>query len=149
MKNCGRIYLAMGLMGLIGPIGPISLIGPMRAAAAEQDTVSVDSETEGVIHGALEYLAKQQGVNGSWTQTQGAANEPVAMTGYALMAFLSTGNLPDEGEYGRNVTSGMQYLLNQIQPDGLFRDVRRWCSPKSTARQGLRCCASVCNKLSV
>ena len=47
------------------------------------------------------------------------------MTGYALMAFLSTGNLPDEGEYGRNVTAGMQYLLDQVQPDGLFREVQQ------------------------
>ena len=94
-----------------------------HATGAEQDTVTVDSETEGLIHGALEYLAKQQGINGSWAQDPGSTKEPVAMTGYALMAFLSTGNLPDEGEYGRNVTSGMQYLLNQIQPDGLFRDV--------------------------
>ena len=39
------------------------------------------------------------------------------------MAFLSTGNLPGEGEYGRSVTAGEQYLLGQIQPDGLFRGV--------------------------
>jgi len=68
-------------------------------------------------------LAKQQGINGSWTQNPGSASNPVAMTGYVLMAYLSTGNLPDEGEFGRNVTSGMQFLLNQIQPDGLFRGV--------------------------
>ena len=103
-----------------------ALLIPMRAAfPAEPDVVSVDTETEGVIHGALDYLAREQGINGSWTQERqagGAPAEPVAMTGYALMAFLSTGNLPDEGEYGRNVTSGMQYLLNEIGPDGLFRD---------------------------
>jgi len=99
---------------------------PLIAAplpAAEPDTVTVDSGTEALIHGALNYLAKQQGINGSWTQAPGSNAYPVAMTGYALMAFLSTGNLPDEGEYGRNVASGMQYLLNQIEPDGLFRDV--------------------------
>jgi len=96
-----------------------------RTIAAEQDTVSVDSDTEDIIHGALAYLAKQQGLNGSWSQTAKPDTEPVAMTGYALMAFISAGNLPDEGEYGRNVTSGMQYLLNQVQPDGLFRDVNQ------------------------
>jgi hypothetical protein len=95
-----------------------------RAIAAEPDTVSVDSETENVIHGALSYLARQQSLDGSWSQSARPGTEPVAMTGYALMAFISAGNLPDEGEYGRNVTSGMQYLLNQIQPDGLFRDVQ-------------------------
>ena len=99
-----------------------------RTMAAEQDaaatdTVTIDADTEMVIHEALNYLAKQQGIDGSWTQERGSHDYPVAMTGYALMAFLSTGNLPDEGEYGRNVTAGMQYLLNQIQPDGLFRNV--------------------------
>jgi hypothetical protein len=94
-----------------------------RLFAAEPDTVTVDPDTEAVIHGALNYLAKQQSINGSWTQAPGSNAYPVAMTGYALMAFMSAGNLPGQGEYGRNVTSGMQYLINQIQPDGLFRDV--------------------------
>jgi prenyltransferase beta subunit len=100
----------------------LALLTP-RAPA--QDTVTVDADTEAVIQGALRYLASQQGIDGSWTQAPNSSNYPVAMTGYALMAFLSTGNLPDEGEYGRNVTSGMQYLLNQIGPDGLFRDVNQ------------------------
>src|SRR5471032_1621818 len=81
-----------------------------QLTAAERDTVTVDAETEGVIHGALNYLAEQQGINGAWTQAPGSNAYPVAMTGYALMAYLSAGNLPDEGEYGRNVTAGMQYL---------------------------------------
>jgi hypothetical protein len=104
--------------------GMLSLAAVIRATAAEpDDTVTVDSQAEAAIHGGLAWLAKQQGINGSWT-TEPRSNEyPVAMTGYALMAFISTGNLPDEGEYGRNVTAGMNYLLNQIQPDGLFRDV--------------------------
>jgi prenyltransferase beta subunit len=96
---------------------------PRAHGVEEEDTVTVDSETEGVINGALAYLAKSQGLNGAWSQSPGGNTEPVAMTGYALMAFLSTGNLPDEGEYGRNVTSGMNYLLNQIQPDGILRGV--------------------------
>jgi hypothetical protein len=93
-------------------------------AAGQPDTVTVDPETEGVIHGALSWLARQQQLDGSWSQT-GRGTEPIAMTGYALMAFISTGNLPDQGEYGRNVTAGMQYLLNQIQPDGIFRGADR------------------------
>lgn len=100
-----------------------ALLFAARLQAAEPDTVTVDPDTEAVIHGALNYLANEQGINGAWTQAPDSKAYPVAMTGYALMAFLSAGNLPGEGEYGRNVTSGMQYLLNQIQPDGLFRDV--------------------------
>ena len=97
-----------------------------HAVAVEQrDTVTVDAETESVLHGALVYLAKQQGLNGSWSQSERTNVESVAMTGYTLMAFLSTGNLPEEGEFSRNVNSGMQYLLNQVQPDGIFRDTEQ------------------------
>jgi len=59
------------------------------------DSVVVDAPTEAVINGALRYLAEQQNGNGSWT-TQGRKGEhAVAMTGYVLMCFLASGNLPD------------------------------------------------------
>lgn len=95
------------------------------ASAGAQDAVTVDPETEGVIHGALAYLAAQQNPDGSWTQTAHSAAYPVAMTGYAMMAFLSAGNLPNEGEFSRNVNSGMQYLIDQIEPNGIFRDAEQ------------------------
>ena len=93
---------------------------PARCAV-EEDNVTVDVQTDAVIHGALAYLARHQGANGAWGQGPGES-EPIAMTSYALMAFLSAGNLPDEGEYGHAVSLGTQYLVNQAQPDGLFRD---------------------------
>ena len=105
----------------LGVLGFLMLCGV--DGRAEEDTVKVDAVTEGVIHGALSYLAKQQGITGAWTQAPGSTAYPVAMTGYALMAFLSAGNLPYEGEFGHNVAAGMQYLVDQIEPDGLFRDV--------------------------
>jgi len=101
-----------------------ALLTARAIALDQQDTVTVDPATEAVIHGALAWLASQQAVDGSWTQSQGADAEPVAMTAYALMAFLSTGNLPADGEYGRNVTSAMNYLVDEVQPDGLLRDVK-------------------------
>jgi hypothetical protein len=44
------------------------------------------------------------------------------MTGYVLLAFMATGNLPDEGEYTKNCSAGMRFLLDSIQPDGTFRN---------------------------
>ncbi len=105
-------------------VGAVVLMLARASAAEEPDTVAVDATTEGVLRGALAYLARQQALNGSWNGT-GQTAEPVAMTGYALMAFISTGNLPGEGEYGRNVTAGMQYLLNEVQPNGILRDVNQ------------------------
>ena len=87
--------------------------GPVRA---ESNSVTVDDKTESVIRGALKYLAAQQEKSGAWN----AEHRRIAMTGYVLMAFLATGNLPNEGPYGKNVAAGVQYLLDQVRDDGMF-----------------------------
>jgi squalene cyclase len=95
-----------------------------RAAQTAENTVIVDTQTAAVLKGALKWLASQQNANGSWSIPQGARQlHPVAMTGYTLMAFLANGILPEEGEYSKNVSLGMQFLLESIQPDGTFRGV--------------------------
>jgi hypothetical protein len=88
------------------------------------DAVIVDNETEEVIHGALRWLSGKQAANGSWGVEEGGRRaHPVAITGYALMAFMASGNLPEEGEYSKEVNAGMQFLLDSVQPDGTFRNV--------------------------
>ena len=85
--------------------------------------MTVDPQTKLVINGALKYLASKQHVDGSWSIKDGLDGHPVAMTGYTLLAFMATGNLPDEGQYSKNVSQGMQFLLGSIQPNGLYRGV--------------------------
>ncbi len=101
----------------------------LRPASAQEappaiDPVVVDAQTEPVIHGALHWLAGKQATNGSWgVEENNRRANPVAITGYALMAYLASGNLPDEGEYAKEVNAGMQFLLDSVQPDGTFRGV--------------------------
>src|SRR3954471_2569043 len=83
-----------------------------------QDNVIVDDATEKVIRAALKYLAAKQTPNGSWNA--GGGEHPVAMTAYTLMAFLAAGNTPNEGEYGKHVKRGMQYLFDRVGPDGFI-----------------------------
>src|ERR1700677_4046532 len=92
-------------------------------AAPAESAVTVDPQTKQVINGALKYLASVQHLDGSWSLKDGRDGHPVAMTGYTLLAFMAAGNLPDEGEYSKSVTRGMQFLLDSIQPDGLYRGV--------------------------
>lgn len=80
----------------------------------------IDGTTEGVINGALRYLAGQQRPNGAWVQGSGKTDFEVAMTGYVLLAFMSTGNLPDSGPFAQNVRKGQDFLLEAVGPDGLF-----------------------------
>lgn len=90
------------------------------AAGNARDVVKVDPATDKLIQGALKWLAAQQSVNGSWGTAGEESKRRIAMTGYTLMAFLAAGQLPGEGEYGKNVTAGMEFLLEQVQPDGLL-----------------------------
>lgn len=91
----------------------------LAAARADDTEVVVDAPTAQVLHGSLKWLAAQQLPNGAWTEVRGGGH-PVAMTGYTLLAYMGSGNLPDEGEFAKNVTNGMQFLLDSVQPDGLF-----------------------------
>ena len=98
---------------------PALRAAPADAAKAEvpKDDVIVDERTEVVIKGAIKWLAAKQQPNGSWTTGRGNEH-PVAMTGYTLICFMSAGHLPGEGEYGKNVTRGMNYLLSCVRADG-------------------------------
>ncbi len=103
-----------------------ALIGTWpRVRAAEPPSadagVKIDGQTKSVIKGALKYLATQQHPDGSWSVEEGNKGFPIAMTSYVLLAYMANGNLPDEGDYAKNMTAGMQYLLDKIQPDGLFQ----------------------------
>ncbi len=93
------------------------------APASADATVRIDAQTKAVIKGGLKYLAGQQHLDGSWSVKEGTQGYPVAMTGYVLLAFMANGNLPDAGDYSKNMVSGMQYLLDKVQPDGLFQNV--------------------------
>lgn len=107
------LLLAMGILA--------SAVSATRAAdQANRDPVRVDEKTEQVIKGALKWLASKQAPNGAWGSTEMEQQHPIAMTGYALMAFQAAGQLPGEGEYGKQVSLGMQYLLDSIAPDGLM-----------------------------
>src|SRR5690349_14845372 len=86
-------------------VGAWCLFGAFSARSADaptvttRDTVRVDEKTDQVIKGALKWLASKQAPNGAWGSTEMEQQHPIAMTGYALMAFQAAGQLPGEGEY--------------------------------------------------
>lgn len=95
----------------------LMLSGPGRLARGEEKEASmpvVDAQTEAVIQGAMKFLATKQTPSGAWS----AHEHQVAVTGYVLMAYLAAGNLPGEGEYGKTVSRGMQFLLDCVRSDG-------------------------------
>ncbi len=66
---------------------------------------------------ALSFLAGMQEADGAWS----AFNQKhPAISGLAVMAFLSAGHVPGEGPYQANVDKGIRWVLAQQQPNGLF-----------------------------
>src|ERR1041384_7330696 len=110
---------AMVASALTRPAAPLIIPAATRPGvelAPEHDKVVVPPEVEKLLRGSLKYLAGQQSPAGSWSNRGG--EHPVAMTGYTLMAFLACGELPGEGEFGKNVTNGVNYLLGSVREDG-------------------------------
>jgi len=113
----------MSVVPVIGLLAPVCAAqgqptSPPATPHADTDSVVVDDKTEAIIKGALKYLASQQRPGGFWNDYGEAGQHPVALTGYAMVAFMATGNLPGEGEYGRAMTLGTKYLVDHIGSDG-------------------------------
>lgn len=89
----------------------ITLVGPSNAQAQAKDRL-VESVDRGLV-----FLAGQQDKDGSW---QAASIKHPAVTSLAVLAFLSAGHVPGEGPYQANIEKGVQWVLAQQQPTGLF-----------------------------
>ncbi len=66
---------------------------------------------------ALKALAPTQLVDGSFPNPE---YSKAAVTSMAIMAFLSRGYKPGEGEYGELIDKGVNYILSIQQKSGLF-----------------------------
>ncbi len=118
MKHLLRSALVLVVLGALAQASFAA--GAPGSSTRPKDTVIVDAKTEATIKGALKYLASKQQASGAWGFSGEEQKRQVAMTGYTLMAMQAAGQLPGEGEYGKNVTAGMNYLLDSIGPDGLY-----------------------------
>src|SRR5476651_1653945 len=76
----------------------------------------MDDDARKATAKALEWLASKQAANGSWGDNNYQNN--TAITGFALMAFMSQGNVPNQGKYGREVAKGVRFLMASQRDDG-------------------------------
>lgn len=68
------------------------------------------------IDAGLEWLRRQQAVDGSWRDAGGYGSYPAAMTGLAGMAFLAAGSTPTRGQYWREVRAAADFLIRIADP---------------------------------
>jgi hypothetical protein len=107
-------------------LGAALVFTPVAAPAFAQDKqatqtkrpgnpdVVVDDKTDQTIKASLRWLASKQLPSGAFTN----GGHQAAFTSYVLMAFLSAGEVPNEGEHGKTVQKAVDFLLTCVRPDG-------------------------------
>ncbi len=87
----------------------------LASSEAVADGPKMDPATRKAIANGLAYLAKQQNADGSWSE----ASYPhhTGISSFALLAFLSDGNLPRQGTYAPEVARGSRFLLASGRPE--------------------------------
>jgi hypothetical protein len=80
--------------------------------------------TEKAVRAGLEWLARNQRPDGSWTGPTVRADDgtegtyAVGLTGLAVLAFLAEGHTPKSGEFTRNVQKGLEFLMAEQRLSG-------------------------------
>ena len=90
------------------------------AAEPESDFVEITPKHEQAIDRALDWLAKNQAKDGSWSSDGATGTYQMAMTGLAGLAILSAGPSPGRGKYSECVLRAIRFVLRNQDHDGLF-----------------------------
>ncbi len=121
---CAAFLLpAKGFAAAAAPSAPSAAAAPAAppaaaAPAAGVELVKVDPAIEAVLRSSQRWLVSRQLPSGAWNE-QGNRQQ-AAFTGYAMMALMACGNTPGEGEFGKAVARGAQFLTDCIRPDGFI-----------------------------
>jgi hypothetical protein len=94
--------------------------GTAAAAAPEVDealTPLQQRQSEQAVDRAIRWLASQQRADGAFAAPDYA--QP-GITGLGVLAMLSRGHLPGQGEYGENIERGIRFILSCSREDGML-----------------------------
>lgn len=87
----------------------IAILLASAVAAPIRAEVKMDDATKKATGRALEWLARQQNSDGSFSD--GGYSHNTAVTSFAMLAFMSQGHLPNQGLYGPEVSKALRFLM--------------------------------------
>jgi len=82
--------------------------------------LKVTAKAARAIQRGLDYIAKQQGKDGSFSANGG--QHRAAITGLAGLAFLSAGHVPGRGKHAKTVERAARFLLKLQDREGCYAD---------------------------
>ena len=113
-------------MALLVLLASLALSVPARAQAPANNPapdesavgfVEITPELRTSVARGLAYLASVQDADGSFGASRG---QDVAITSLSLLAFMADGHTPGRGQYGTVVEKGLDYILRNVQDNGLI-----------------------------
>jgi squalene cyclase len=108
---------------LLVPIFALVVLAFAGESRAQQKRVEMDEATKKATARALEWLAQRQNSDGSFSD--GAYAHNTAITGFAMLAFMSQGHLPNQGQFGPEVAKAARFLIaSQRESDGYLVGAR-------------------------
>jgi hypothetical protein len=99
-------------------LSTVLLIGAAPIVSAAEDAERAARVDRAIERGLETLRVMQDKSEGCWRDRGNRANP--AVTGLAVMAFLSAGHVPGEGRYGRVVGKGIRWTLKKQQANGLI-----------------------------
>lgn len=84
--------------------------------APASDLARIDEPVRKATAQGLQWLAAKQNADGSWSESRFPHN--TAITSFALLAFMSQGHLPGQGQFSPEVVRGTKFLLTSGNAEG-------------------------------
>jgi squalene cyclase len=117
--SLAAVCLALGAVAL-SPAADDKKDAPKKKP---DDKVVMDAPTKKATARALEWLAGKQNGDGSWGDSRYPHN--TAITAFAMLALMSQGHVPGQGQYGPEVAKGCRFLLaSSREKDGYLVGAR-------------------------
>ncbi|MEZ6147826.1 MAG: hypothetical protein R3B91_20830 [Planctomycetaceae bacterium] len=104
--------------------------GSLSAQEGDADELSPNSvltdaqwdQLESSVDSAIEFLATQQAIDGSFKSHE--AGQP-AVTSLCVLAFLSRGHTPIDGPYAKQLSKAIDFIVSKQRADGLRCSIDR------------------------
>jgi hypothetical protein len=110
---------AISLLSVSSVVNPSAIAQQPAPPSTPIQGDEITPELEKSVARGLEFLAKNQGADGS---VGGGGFAETGVTALAGIAFMAGGNLPGRGKYGDNVQRCLDYVLKNAQESGLLAE---------------------------
>jgi hypothetical protein len=116
-----RKLVCIGCVALVAALGlamGVTARGAGGSAAKAANPCKVTPELERSVQRGLDWLAKTQAQDGSWTgQNYGNVS---GVVGLAMISMMAHGEVPDNSRYGRVIRRAVDYLVTTQESNGLL-----------------------------